>query len=165
MRRVNTDLDRQLDEAQEELVRKEKLAILGQLAGSVAHEIRNPLGAIGNSVYYLTHAEQDLAEDSRDSLRDIEREVAAANRIVGELLDYARPPELEPVETSCASLVDEAIRMLEVPETVVLERNVSHAGTVAVDAGQLTRVLRNLMLNAIQAMNGNGTLRLSLIHI
>lgn len=171
LRRVNTALDeqvrertRQLEAAQEELVRREKLAVLGQLAGSVAHEMRNPLGAIGNSVYYLSNAEEDLTADSRDCLDDIEREVATANRIVGELLDYARPPVLEYESTTCSALVDEAVRLLDVPEGIELELDIAGPCALEVDRGQMVRVLHNLMLNAIQAMEGRGRLKVRCVN-
>ncbi len=136
--------------------RRQRLEILGQLAGSVAHELRNPLGAIANSVYYLRNANADLEPDSRECLVDIDRAVATSNRIVGELLDYARPPELEKEHVTCCSLFDEAIALLEMPATVTVQRDLEEPCGLRVDRGQMVRVLRNLLLNAVQAMNGQG---------
>ncbi|MFZ1059523.1 MAG: cache domain-containing protein, partial [Candidatus Rokuibacteriota bacterium] len=85
---------RQLKEVQEELVRKERLAVLGQLAGGVAHELRNPLGVVKNSVYYLKMVLPEEEERVRKHLQILEREVGTAGRIVTDLLDFARvqPP-------------------------------------------------------------------------
>lgn len=156
-----TRIEEELKTAQEELLRAEKLAVLGQLAGSVAHEMRNPLGVIGNSVYYLTEAETNLANDSRECLQDIRREVATANRIVGELLDFARSPTSEPEVVGCPELIEDAIAMLELPADINVNKDTCDSCVVEADRGQLSRVLRNLMLNAIQAMDGKGTLTVS----
>jgi len=86
---VHAQAFRALAETQEELLRKEKLAMLGQLAGGVGHELRNPLGVMKNSVYYL---EMILPEDARarKHLGILDREVGTANRIVSDLLEFAR---------------------------------------------------------------------------
>lgn len=88
--------------SEEEQLRREsmeRLAVLGQLAGGVAHEIRNPLGAIKNSVYFLRMHRQKFDPVVQETLDDIERELHAAERIVNEILDYAR----EPKRTRCGS--------------------------------------------------------------
>ena len=87
---------RELRQAQEQLVRKEKLAVLGQLAGGVGHELRNPLGVISNSIYYLKMVQPDANEKIKQHHAMIEQEVHNAAQIVGDLLDYARVISTDP---------------------------------------------------------------------
>ena len=82
---------RELRDAQEELVRKEKLAILGQLAGGVGHELRNPLGVISNAVYFLRMALPGADETTREYLEMMSEEVRNSGRIISDLLSLARP--------------------------------------------------------------------------
>ena len=149
---------RELEAAQEELVRKERLAILGQLAGGVSHELRNPLGVMKNSVYYLKMV---LPEDERvqKHLRIMEREVTTATRIVSDLLDFARakPPSRAPTDLS--ELVREVLDRTPLAENVeVVARLAPDLPPVAVDALQVQQVLGNLITNGAQAMPEGGTL-------
>ena len=149
---------RALEEAQEELVRKERLAILGQLAGGVSHELRNPLGVIKNSIYYLNMV---LPEDARarKHLGIVDREIAAADRIVTGLLDFARvtPANRAPVDLN--RLVREYLIRVSLPATIVPAVTLAaELPAVSADAGQVELVLGNLVSNAVQAMTGGGTL-------
>jgi len=149
---------RELETAQEELVRKERLAILGQLAGGVSHELRNPLGVMKNSVYYLKMV---LPEDERvrKHLGIMEREVTTATRIVSDLLDFARakPPSQAPTDLS--EVVREVLDRTPLAENVeVVARLAPDLPPVAVDALQVQQVLGNLITNGAQAMPEGGTL-------
>jgi signal transduction histidine kinase len=147
-----------LEDAQDELVRKERLAILGQLAGGVAHELRNPLGVIKNSVYYLRMV---LPHDERSAkhLRLLEREVATANRIVTDLLDFARVRPPTRVPTDLGAVAREVLEQTSLPADIAVElRRTGTEPTVAVDPEQIVQVLRNLVINAAQAMPDGGTL-------
>ncbi len=79
----------ELRDAQEQLVRREKLAVLGQLAGGVAHELRNPLGVISNAAYYLKMVHPDADDTTKEYLDMISSEVHGAEKIISDLLDYA----------------------------------------------------------------------------
>jgi len=149
---------RQLREAQEELVRKERLAILGQLAGGVSHELRNPLGVMKNSVYYLKMV---LPEDERvrKHLGIMEREVTTATRIVSDLLDFARakPPSQAPTDLS--ELVREVLDRTPLAENIrVAAKLAPDLPPISVDALQVQQVLGNLITNGAQAMPEGGTL-------
>lgn len=152
---------RQLREAQAELVRRERLAILGQLAGGVGHELRNPLGVIKNSVYYLRMV---LPEDDRvrKHLAILEREVATANRIVTDLLDFARVKTPTRLTTDLNEVVRDVLERTPVTGTtrVVLDL-ASDLPRVSVDPEQVGQVLGNLVTNAVQAMPDGGTLTLA----
>ncbi|PYM93063.1 MAG: hypothetical protein DME04_13540 [Candidatus Rokuibacteriota bacterium] len=147
-----------LEAAREELVRKERLATLGQLAGSVAHELRNPLGVIKNSVYYIR---MQAAEDERMArhLAILEREVATSNRIITELLDFARVPDSRPVATSLNRIVADYFERNGAPDGVErVLRLMDESSDLHADPHQLTLILGNLVRNAEQAMPDEGRL-------
>jgi signal transduction histidine kinase len=149
---------RALEAAQEELVRSERLAILGQLAGSVSHELRNPLGVIKNSVYYLNLV---LPEDERvrRHLAILDRQVATATSIISGMLDFARSTPPARASTDVNTLVRDGIDQLLPPATVRVVRDLAEElRPVMVDADQLRVVLDNLLSNAVQAMPDGGVL-------
>jgi signal transduction histidine kinase len=151
---------RALGQAQEELVRKERLAVLGQLAGGVGHELRNPLGVIKNSVFYLRMV---LPEDRRVQrhLQILEREVASANRIIGDLLDFARLRVPARAAIPLNGVVWDVLdRMPPADNVKVVLALADDLPPVAVDPEQMKQVLGNLVLNASQAMPEGGTLRI-----
>ncbi|HUG92864.1 MAG TPA: PAS domain S-box protein [Planctomycetaceae bacterium] len=137
----------------------ERLAVLGQLAGGVAHEIRNPLGVIKNSVYYLQMLQNRLDSEVRECLDDIDRELHTAERIVSELLDYARDPRQHAVRFVAQDVIDRAIHKSEIPANVQLDREPAAAEAIVLaDHDQIERALLNLIRNAVQAMPGGGRL-------
>ncbi|WP_145048747.1 PAS domain-containing sensor histidine kinase [Lignipirellula cremea] len=149
---------RQLEAAQEELIRKERLATLGKLAGGVAHEIRNPLGVIRNAAYFLQQASNDTDEDVRESFNEIERALNSSNHIVGELLDYARDPQPNHTAFSADEALANALAAFRVPQSIHLVKESQPGLDCIGDQGQIERILFNLLNNAIQAMPHGGTL-------
>jgi signal transduction histidine kinase len=147
-----------LRDAQEELLRREKLALLGQLAGSASHELRNPLGVIKNSLYYLRLV---LPEEprARKHLDILEREVATASRIVGDLLDFARIKTPARGPASLDALVGEVLDRTSAPKGVTRVRELA-AGLPPVEVNRLhiQQILTNLITNAFQAMPEGGRL-------
>jgi signal transduction histidine kinase len=151
-----------LREAQEELVRKERLATLGQLAGSISHELRNPLGVIKNSVYYLRMVLPGGDLRTQKHLGILEREIGTANRIVTDLLDFARVKSPNRSATDPSGLVGDLLDRTPVPPHVTLARDLPDGlPPIEVDRLQIEHILTNLIANAIQAMPEGGTLRLA----
>ena len=156
LRRSYADLAR----AQEQLVRQERLAALGELAAVVAHEVRNPLGVIFNSLGALRRHAQH-GGDTRTLLDIADEEADRLNRIVGELLDFAKPstPDLRP--TSIARVIDDAVAAALAHEQrlVQVAREVP-AGLppVPMDAALIRQAIVNIAVNALQAMPDGGTL-------
>lgn len=150
----------ELEAAQEALVRQERLAGLGRLAGSVAHELRNPLAVIKNAVYLLRMAAPAADESGRKHLATLEREVATTNRIVTQLLDYARKPSPERVPVRVNDLVREHLgRTDDVGGRAELVlRLADDLPPIAADPGHLAQILDNLVRNAAQAMPEGGRL-------
>jgi PAS domain S-box-containing protein len=166
LRAANESLEKRVEErtealrgAQQELLRKERLAVLGQLAGGLAHQIRNPLGAISNAAAVLKRKiGEGASPDAQQALAVIREEVFEANRIITDLLDYARirPPSLAPVAVS--TLVDAALALVAPGDGIELQRDVDAALRVQVDERQMRDVLGNVLRNAIEAMPEGGTL-------
>jgi signal transduction histidine kinase len=150
----------ELRSSQETLVRAEKLAAVGQLAASVAHEVRNPLAAIKGAASYVA---KRLAADPAKALADprvkqfleiIEREVNAVTKIVGDLLDFAR--ERNPVLAPCPvrSVVADALSVVAVPpgRRVELVNDVSDSfPPPRADRDLLRQAVLNLVQNAVEA--------------
>ena len=146
-------------EMQERLMRQEKLAVLGQLAGGVGHELRNPLGAIKNAAYFLNMALEEPDPEVKETLEILEKEVGTSERIISSLLDFARakPPTRRKVDVN--DTVQEALSRTAVPENVELVRQLDEAlPTILADPDQLAQVFGNIILNGIQAMPEGGRL-------
>jgi PAS domain S-box-containing protein len=153
-----------LQDAQEELLRKERLAVLGQMAGSVAHELRNPLGVISNSVYYLNMLLPECGECSQkadDSLVMITDAVRRSNKIITDLLDFSRGQVSEPAPANLLDLLDAIFAAHPAPEGVLIEIVAApDLPPVFVDIQQIEQVFTNLIMNAYQAMPDGGKLSL-----
>ena len=151
----------ELQAAQEELVRKEKLAILGLLAGSVGHELRNPLGVMSNAVYFLKMVLEEADETVQEYLGIIKKEIDTSLRIITDLLDFARtkPPKLQTV--TARAIIDESLGRCTLPNNVELDDEVpATIPPLKVDPLQIGQVLQNLITNGVQAMPAGGTLSL-----
>jgi signal transduction histidine kinase len=150
---------RELDAAQERLVRQERLAAIGQLASAVGHELRNPLGVLSNVVYLLgTKLGRDDPWLDRQ-LRTAEREVGAATLIVSDLLQFAKPREPIFGEVELPVLTEEVLSVAPPPEGVTVARSWSDdLPPVRGDRDQLRQVLLNLVTNAYDAMPDGGLL-------
>lgn len=148
-----------LQDAQQKLIRREKLAMLGQLAGGVAHELRNPLGVMSNAIYYLKMVHRDADEVTREYLEIISQEIQNAEKIISDLLDFGRikAPARKPM--TIASTVDAVLTSKPPPEDVeVISRIPEDLPQVFADSQQVAQILRNLIMNAYQAMPTGGTL-------
>jgi signal transduction histidine kinase len=153
---------KQLITAQEELVRKEKLAVLGRLAGIVGHEIRNPWGVMNNAVYFLKTVMTDATDTVKEYLDIIKQEIDNSQRIITDLLDFARTktPQMTPVAVN--ELVIKVLGKYAVAGNIDVQTDITEAlPEVKVDSFQMGQVLRNLITNAVQAMPGGGSLRIS----
>lgn len=148
---------RELHEAQDALVRREKLAILGQLASGVGHELRNPLGVMTNAIYYLETVQASAPGEVKEYLQILRQQVALSEKIVNDLLDFARlkPPQHRTV--ALASLAERQLQRLGTPADVHVRLEVPEDLPAAnVDPVQIGQVIFNLLANAVQAMGETG---------
>jgi len=150
---------KELREAQEQLLRKERLAVLGQLAGGVGHELRNPLGAIKNASYFLNMALEKPEPEVKEVLEILDKEVVTSERIISSLLDFARPKSPVRRKVDINEVVQEALSRIKVAENVeVVSQLDGVLPTILADPDQLGQVFGNIILNAIQAMPEGGQL-------
>lgn len=148
-----------LEEAQRDLLRKERLVVLGQLAGGLAHQVRNPLAVIANATSVLRRSLADLRRREVDETLDVIREeVFRADHTITGLLDFSRvrPPDTRPVDV--ADLVEHALEATQVPQTVEVEVDVPALPPVVADPTQVEGALANLLCNAVEAMPDGGKL-------
>ncbi len=152
------------EEAQEEQVRRmERLATIGQLAASVNHDLKSPLGAIGSSVYLLRQIPVVSGHaDAARHLDTIRRNVDQAQRVIASLLDYVRSRPLEVRDLDLAQVVSESLRRMSLPgEVRATVETPSRPVRLRADEAELGRVVANLVQNAVEAMDGKGTIRFS----
>ncbi len=144
---------RDLKAAQEELVRREKLSVLGQLTATVSHELRNPLGVIGTSAFYLKSNLKDSNEKIQKHLGRIDKQVNLCDSIVNDLLEFTRGRRSEMVEVDLNHWLKEVLDHITVPDQASLARELSPGlPMVLFDRDKLQRVTINLVNNAIQAV-------------
>ncbi len=152
----------ELRRLQEQVRRNERLSALGNLAAGVAHEIRNPLSSIKGFATYLAGKVQG---QDRDAARAMIQETDRLNRVVSELLEFARPSELKLRDEDLDAVVERALRLARAD---VMAKDItvefSQRGTlppIPLDPERMTQALLNLFLNAAQAMGQGGVLRIS----
>jgi PAS domain S-box-containing protein len=152
----------ELREAQEKLVRNEKLAVLGQLAGSVGHELRNPLAVINNALYYLKLIGADSSEKVKEYLGIIQTETRTAEKIITDLLDFARIKSMDMEPVSASYLAARVLERYPAPQAVNVTLEIPEdLPMLYVDPRQVEQVLGNLVINACQSMSTGGELTIT----
>ena len=161
---VNRMTDRLLEE-RAHLVRVEKMASIGRLAAGVAHEIGNPLGAVNGYVHLLRTAAPGSPE-AREALAGIERESARIDRIVRGLLDYARAKSRTPTNVDLNATALTAVELLTTQGAMknvnIVWRVTAEPTLASADRHELEQVFVNLLLNAVDAMDGRGTVTIAI---
>ncbi|MFC1718556.1 nitrogen regulation protein NR(II) [Candidatus Poribacteria bacterium] len=146
-------------DSQAKIARNEKLTVLGQLAGGVSHELRNPLSAIKNAAYFLNMVVREPDAAVKETLEILKKEVEISERIINSLLDFARPVPAIRKKVDIDNVVRRALSRIIVPENIAVASQVDEAlSAILADPDQLCQVFENIMLNAIQAMPDGGCL-------
>ncbi|MDR4504671.1 MAG: ATP-binding protein [Candidatus Scalindua sp.] len=167
---INKELvqtNEQLNETQERLIRTEKLAAVGTLASGISHELRNPLGAIKNAVFFLKRkfADNDMPGVDKRVLQFLDimdDEIDRSNKIINDLLGFASFAKLKKIPFDITEIIEEALLRAKMTEKIVLSRNFEpNLPLVEIDANQVGQIFINLIENACQAMADGGTLTIS----
>lgn len=154
----------QLRETQAQIIRAEKLAVVGRLAASVAHEVNNPLQAIDLQLQLI--ADEGLARPASERLVTVQEELARIASIVQRLLDFQRPTPGERAPYRVSALLDDVLaladKQLQQHGVIVVRDEYADLKPVLVVGDQIKQVFLNLVLNAVEAMPDGGQLRVCL---
>ncbi|MEO9168436.1 MAG: HAMP domain-containing sensor histidine kinase [Aestuariivirga sp.] len=148
-----------LENAQEQLVKKGRMEQMGQLTATMAHELRNPLGAARTSIFLLERKTRDKGLGVEGQIQRITNAIMRCDDIIAQLLDFSRTKKLSPTSTDFdawleKTLMEEALRL---PQAVSISCKLGTQGKlVAFDPSRMQRALTNLLGNASEAMVGNG---------
>ncbi len=153
------DRTRELVEAQERLLKSERFAAIGELAGMIGHDIRNPLAAIAGATYYIKkHCAQKMDCKTKEMLETIEEDIGRTNKIINDLLEYSREIRIELTESNPRSMIKEALSTIEIPNSVLTVNLTENKPRAKVDTEKIKRVFINIVRNAVDAMPQGGTL-------
>ncbi len=157
------DRTAELRDAQAEIVRNEKLALLGQVSANISHEIRNPLNAAKTSAYYLMNAKSPTESKIIEHLERIDRQIHMIDNVITALTDLAKLPDPRIAEIDLIELVQQTIDSVDLPPDIhVVIEKAPGLSPVRGDVNQIAMVIRNLVRNARDAMNqGGGQLTIS----
>ncbi|MDG2468374.1 MAG: ATP-binding protein [Pirellulaceae bacterium] len=151
----------ELRKAQADLVRREKLATLGKVAGNIAHEIRNPLNAAKMSAYFLLNAANPTQEKVEEHLNRIDRQITLIDSVVTTLTDVARLPEAKLSPQSLHALVDAALIAVPLTSGITVQMELAEGlPKVLVDQQQIGLAIQNLIRNAADATDHQGILKI-----
>ncbi len=153
--------DRQkLEEASRKLMDAEKLATIGRLATALAHEIRNPLTAVKLNIQKIAH-HPALGPTELEQLGIAESGIQQVEKLVKDILSYARAPKLAKSSFQLESLLEEALRFVEEPieeKEIRVVASFEELAPIVVDGDQLRQALLNILLNATEAVGHGGTI-------
>jgi signal transduction histidine kinase len=147
------EMERARFAAEAELLKKERLSVLGQLTATVAHELRNPLSAIRNTLFTIKEiATAKGVSLDRPSAR-MERSIERCDRIIGDLLEYTKQRELRLAPVNFDHWLEDVVGDQNLPAGVTLSRELqADDAVIAIDSDRIRRVIINLIDNAVQAM-------------
>jgi signal transduction histidine kinase len=149
----------ELKETHDRLLKAERFAAIGELAGSVGHDLRNPLTSIKNATYYLNRKLGNTTDANEKMMFDvINKSIEHANKIINSLLEYSKNITLEIEECTPKSIIDYVLLMSQIPKGVKIKDQTQDEPTIWVDACKMERVFLNLIRNAVEAMPQGGVL-------
>lgn len=141
---------------------EERVNAIGELAGMIGHDLRNPLTGISSAAYYLKRKYGSLMDEKGCAMIEvIEKDVNYSNKIISDLLEYSRPIQLDLQETSPKSAVAEAVSHVDFPKNIQLVDLAKSTPAIKIDVDKMKRVFINLIKNAIDAMPKGGKLTIT----
>ncbi len=159
-------LEELVEERTKQLITYERFAAVGQVAGMVGHDIRNPLQALMTEVYMLkedlaTLPENEAKEDMEEGLRSVEQNIGYINKIASDLQDYSRQLTPEYALVDLADLITSMFEAITIPSRIQLTFDIKSLPKLRADPTFVRRALTNLVNNAIQAMPDGGKLEIA----
>jgi len=147
---------------EQQLLKAERLAAIGEIAAMVGHDLRNPLTGISGAVYYLRSKLSNVIDQrSLEMIELIEKDIEYSNKIISDLLDYSKELRLELTEVTPKALINDALRHAGVPEKVRIVNRTSDRPKIMMDVEMLVRAFVNIIKNSADAMPKGGTLNIS----
>ena len=162
LKRIKDD-EKERERTQRNLLLTEKMVAIGKLTAGVSHEINNPLGGLLNCIYHFKKGGQS-SEKQREYFDLMEDGIKRIQKVVTNLLEYARTPKLERSPTDFNSIVEKTLSLLDYQirkNRIDVTKDIScQLPSIEVDRNQMTQVFVNICLNAIQAMEEGGVLKI-----
>ena len=150
---------RQLKETQQQLVKSERLAAIGELAAMIGHDLRNPLTGIAGAAYYLkAKCSPKMDSKLKEMFKVIEKDVEYSNKIINDLLEYSRDIKLDLNESNPRVMVKEALSAVKIPKRVRVADLTRDKPEIKADTDKMKRVFVNIIRNAVDAMPEGGKL-------
>jgi len=144
---------------EEELVKSQRLAAIGELAAMVGHDLRNPLTGITGAAYYLKKKDGSrLSEGGKEMLQLIQEDIRRSDKIINDLLEYSKEPHLEPSQTNVKSITEDALGEVKIPKGIRVVNSTKKQPAMLLDTDKMRRVFVNIIRNAVDAMPNGGTL-------
>jgi len=166
LRTLNVELEKRVEErttdlmkAQKELLENERLAVIGQLAASLGNELKDPLVTVHDYINDLKSKFTDTNGEVQEKLDGIDKAVTKVNRLIDELLEFVCVPESNPSQIDPVEIVKSAVSNISIPENIGLfipEKK--ECPILYGDREQIERIVKNLLINAIQSMPSGGEL-------
>lgn len=153
----------ELKETQEKLVKTEKMAALGRLSAMVAHDLRNPLAVIRNSIYILKRSLSSSQDEKiKKYIRILDEEIGVADTIIEEILSFGRLKNIKLAPFKLNKTLDKLLEKTDIPKIIKVEKDFDqNISLVRGDKEQLQRVFTNIIRNAVEAMTEGGKLGIS----
>lgn len=157
-------LARRLDETTQDLVKAEKFAIIGELSARLAHDLRNPLSVIKNTMDVMSAKQNMKIEERLQHIARFKRAVQRMSHQIDDVLDFVKKTEMVSHKASLHSIIDSAINVILIPPNVKIFLP-SNDASIICDSRKLEAVFSNVILNAIQATNDNGVVKIRIMDI
>jgi signal transduction histidine kinase len=152
---------RELKKSQEQLLKAQRLAVMGELAGMVGHDLRNPLTSIAGAQYYLKKRSGLKPKGkTKEMLEVIEKNVEYSNKIISDLLDYSREIELEIIDCTPKLIVKESLSLVKIPRNIQVIDSTESRPKIKIDVDKVKRAFVNIIKNAVEAMPRSGKLEI-----
>ena len=155
-------LARRLDETTQDLVKAEKFAIIGELSARLAHDLRNPLSVIKNTMDVMSAKQNMKIEERLQHIARFKRAVQRMSHQIDDVLDFVKKTEMVLHSASLRSIIDSAINVIIIPPNVKISLP-SNDASIICDSRKLEAVFSNVILNAIQATNDNGEVKIRIM--